>query len=536
MVSKSNQEKGAHGYTRRSFISGAGMGLAGMALVGLTGCAPKSSDQTEEGLPTSWDKEADVVIVGCGGCGAPAALSAAEAGASVICVEAAAMIGGSAALCAGTIVAADTKYQRDAGVSDSPEQYLEDVKKFIGDATIQRAGDDWNLFLMQANEGGATIDWLADHGVEFNAPVAYPGHSVDRLHVLTPNSGAWTQVVKQKLDDLGVDLMLSTPADSLVVDETGAVVGIKTSSGSRSLFIKANKGVLIAAGGFDANPDIKLKYYDETFANIAYANSFNDGSGVIMAQKIGADLTDLTAPVSNLMRTTQPGPDAGITQKQKWMKFSIINAGAILVNKEGRRFCDEEQSDSDLIPLSESQTDKQCWMVYDEAVAANFRDFPQSVVSSLAGKGWGTVEDFIEHGGIKVAETIEEVAELVGVDPAGLADQIATWNAACSSGSDDEFERSTFGREEAGTLGQGLVKPPFYIHGPIRAECNQGWASLAITENFEVKDVTGEVIPGLYCGGQMGHGLSPIAGGGHGGTMCWALTSGRLAGAHIASL
>ncbi len=536
MGSKGCQGQGSQSWTRRSFVSGAGMGLAGMALVGLTGCAPKSSNQAEEGLPASWDKEADVVIVGCGGCGAPAALSAAEAGASVICVEAAAMIGGSAALCAGTIVAADTQYQRDAGISDSPEQYLEDVKKFVGDSTIHRAGDDWNLFLMQANEGGATIDWLANYGVEFNAPVAYPGHSVDRLHVLTPNSGAWTQVVKQKLDDLGVGLILSTRADSLVVDETGAVVGIRASSGSRALFIKANKGVLLAAGGFDANPDIKLKYYDETFANIAYANSFNDGSGITMAQKIGADLTDLTAPVSNLMRTTQPGPDAGITQKQKWMKFSIINAGAILVNREGLRFCNEEQTDSALIPLCEGQTDKQCWMVYDEAVAANFRDFPQSVVSSIAGKGWGTVEDFIEHDGIQVGQTIEEAADLAGIDATGLAGQLTVWNEACSSGSDSVFQRATFGREEAGTLGLGMLKPPFYIHGPIRAECNQGWASLAITEKFEVKDVMGEVIPGLYCGGQMGHGLSPIAGGGHGGTMCWALTSGRLAGSYIASL
>lgn len=521
--------------SRRSFVAGAGLGMAALAVSGVAGCAPGGQSEASEDSSISWDKEADVVIVGCGGCGAPAALSAAEAGASVICIEAAASIGGSAVLCAGTIVAAGTRYQKEAGVEDGPELYLKDVESFIGKDAIERAGKDWDLFVMQTNEGAATIDWLADHGVEFNAPVEYPGHSADRLHVLAPNSGAWAPVVQAELDRLGVDVMLKSHADALIMDG-GRVAGVAVSSGSRTMNVKATKGVLVAAGGFDANPEFKLKYYDLTFANIAHANAFNDGSGVIMAQQIGADLTDLTAPVSNLMRTTAPGPDAGITQKQKWMKFSIINAGAILVNRDGARFCDEEQADNALIPLCEKQPDKYCWMVYDESIAANFRDFPNSVVSSLSGKGWGTVEDFIERGGIQTAESIEEAAALAGIDPDGLAAQITVWNEACATGADDEFGRMTFGREEANTAGRGIVTPPFYIHGPIRAECNQGWASLAITEHFEVKDVTGEVIPGLFCGGQMGHGLSPIAGGGHGGTLCWAFTSGRLAGAHIASL
>ena len=255
-----------------------------------------------------------------------------------------------------------------------------------------------------------------------------------------------------------------------------------------------------------------------------------------MAQMVGADITDLTDATSNLMRTSGPGPDAGITQKQKWMPYGLSNAGAILVNSAGERFCDEELSDKDLIPLCEAQPDRQCWMVYDEAVARNFRDFPNMIVSSLSGVGWGTVEDFIERGGIVTGDTIEDVAAQAGIDATGLTSQIDKWNKACKDAIDEDFGRKTFGREEAGTLGAGLPTPPFYIHGPIHAECNQSWASLAITENFEVKNVEGDVIPGLYSGDQMGHGLSPIAGGGHGGTMCWAFTSGRLAGKHIASL
>lgn len=517
--------------TRRSFLGTASVcGLAAVATMG--GCAPATDSELASTSSVSWDEEADLVIVGCGGCGSSAAISAAENGASVIVLEAAPTMGGSAVLCAGSFVAAGTKMQQEAGVNDSVDLYLEDVKGFLGEASIERVGEDWALFEMQAREGAATVDWLQEKGVAFNGPLPYPLHSADRLHVLTPTSGEWPKALQPHMEDLGVQVHFKTAADELVVDETGRVVGVKADGKA----YKANKGVLIAAGGMDSNFDMKKKYYPSSLAGIAAANSFNDGSGYIMAQMVGADITDLTDATSNLMRTTAPGPDAGITQKQKWMPYGLSNAGAILVNVNGERFCDEELSDKELIPLCEAQPDRQCWMVYDESVARNFRDFPNMIVSSLAGVGWGTVEDFIERGGIVVGDTIEEVAGKAGIDPTGLAAQIESWNAACAAGEDADFDRQTFGREEAGTLGQGLQTPPFYIHGPIHAECNQSWASLAITENFEVKDVAGNIIPGLYSGGQMGHGLSPIAGGGHGGTMCWAFTSGRLAGKHIAEL
>lgn len=517
-------------YSRRSFM---GVAAATAAALALAGCAPTNERNGLAGTGTpSWDEEADVVIVGCGGCGSAAAVSAAENGASVIVLEASTTVGGSAVLCAGSFVAAGTNMQKDAGIEDNVDLYLQDVRGFLGDDAIERVGDDWKLFELQAQEGAATVDWLADMGVQFNGPLPYPLHSAQRLHVLTPTAGEWPRVLQPKMEELGVQIRFKTAADQLVTDEDGRVVGVMAGGKAYG----ARKGVLIAAGGMDANAEMKKKFYPNAIAGIAAANGYNDGSGYLLAQMVGADLTDLTDATSNLMRTTAPGPDAGITQKQKWMPYGLSNAGAILVNSAGARFCDEELSVKELIPLCEAQPDRQCWMVYDENVARNFRDFPNMIVSSLAGVGWGTVEDFIDRGGIVVGDTIEEAAEKAGIDPNGLAAQIETWNRSCAAGEDPDCGRTSFGREEAGTLNAGLAAPPFYIHGPIHAECNQSWASLAITENFEVKDVCGKVIPGLYSGGQMGHGLSPIAGGGHGGTMCWAFTSGRLAGRHIATL
>lgn len=521
--------------TRRSFV-GTGLGAAALAGCGLASVA-MADEEAASAESVAWDGEADVLVVGGGGSGCSAALSAAEAGASVICIEAGNYLGGVSRLCVGSFTTPCSKLQEAAGVEDSYEVYREDARKLIGEETIAHAGADWALFEIQIAEGGKTVDWLVDHGVAFNGPLVYPGHTNDRMYMLSPNAQAWPAVIEAKMVEAGVQIYKGMRCVEYIKDEAGRVVGCRaeeSASGEVRCF-KGNNGVIHAAGSIDNCIDWKQKVVSNALADMDCANVFTDGSAFKALVAAGGDVTEWKSPLSQSMRTMGPGPDVGSVSKQKWMKFSIPQAGAILVNLEGKRYVNEIGSGNDIMVATNEQTSRRSWMVFDDACAQNFQAFPDMVVSSCPDIGWGTVDDFVERGGIVKAETIEELAEAIGVDPAGLATTIEEWNALCAAGEPDEFGRSSFGLEEAGTAGKGIVTPPFYAHGPQHGEMMFATLTSCINTDFQVLDVFGNPIPGLYAVGAGGHGKSPMGGGGHGGNMTWVFTSGRLCGEALAT-
>jgi fumarate reductase flavoprotein subunit len=530
-----------NGLSRRSFLKGAAFAGASAAAAGLVACAGSPGDASgggdNGGAKVSWTQEAEIVIVGGGASGAAAALAAAEAGASVILLEHSSALGGSGALCVGSVTTCATKMQADAGISDSVEKYLADVEELVGAETIKRAGDDWDLFKLQAQEGGRTVDWLVEQGVVFQGPYEYPHHSVPRLHALYPSSAAWPAVIQPKITAAGGDIKLQTKGVELVT-EGGKVVGVKAIDqiSREELFFKGTKGVILASASIDASYDQLIKRYSTTLSACDPSCRFNDGFGIKMAAKLGANTTEYNSAAGISLRCQAPGPDVGAYTKQAWMPYGIRDAGAIMVTSEGKRYASEDLGESEMIPKVSALPDHVAYMVYDDFIARQFQVSPDMVVSSIPGTAWGTVDDFVAMGGIMKANTIEEVASLAGVNPAGLAAEVAKYNEYAVAGNDPDFGRKKFGLAEANTLNKGLTTPPYYIHGPQKGEVIQGGLTLSINTNFEVLDVFGEVIPGLYAVGIGGHGLSPQGGGGHGGNMAWAFTSGRVAGTRLASL
>lgn len=513
--------------TRRSFVAGSAAAVAVGALAGAAMAVEP---------PEAWDAEADVLVIGGGGSGCAAALSAAENGAGVVLIEAGNYLGGVSRLCVGSFTTPCTQLQRDLGIEDSIETYIEDASALIGPANIENAGDDWKLFIVQAHEGGKSVDWLVEHGVEFVGPLAYPHHTNDRMHMLYPNSQAWPFVMEPELESYGVQIFKGTKCIAIVQDADGRAVGCKAvGPDGAELFFGGSKGVVYAAGSIDNAKDWKRKVVSNAMADIDPANPFTDGSGIKAMAGIGVDITNWISPQSVGMRTMGPGPDVSSIFKQAWMPYSIPQAGAILVNADGARFVNELDTSANIIMASNKQPGRMCWMIFDEAVASNFQTFPDMVVSSCPTVGWGTVDDFVANGGIVKADTIEELADKIGVDAGGLAATVEAWNAECAAGGPDEFGRATFGLEEAGTLGAGIVQAPFYCHGPHHGEVLHGTVSCAVSTDFEALDIFGEPIPGLYAVGVGGHGKSPMGGGGHGGNMTYTFTSGRLCGKAIAT-
>ena len=526
--------------SRREFVKGAAVGagaLAGTSV--LASCSPAAAPAPGGAaeLPATWDKEVDVVVVGGGGAGCNAAMSAAEAGASVVLLEVAPALGGESSLCVGSVSLPLSSLQKEQGISDTVEAYVEDVIKAAGSSG---ARSDQTLVKWLGENAGPTIDWMIGLGVELRGPFEYPNHRVSRMHMLYPTSAAWPKVLGPALEAKGVEILLQTKGVELYATCDNRVAGVKAVDqvSQETINIKAKRGVVLAAGDLTGSEQFKLRFTTPEQAAVPAAHAFNDGSGLLMGMAVGADLTRLDSWGSAGVKASAPGPDVSVTGKQVWMPYGMMDAGAILVNKEGARFVNETDSSKHGTATME-QPDQRSFMVYDDVVAQLFNEWPM-VVSSCPGigdvsglGGWGTVDDFIARNGIKTGDTIEALAGEMGIDPAGLKDAIEKWNQYAEGGEDPDFGRKTFGHPDAGTVGAGIKVAPFYCHGPLKPENTLADCSLAVNTNLQVLDPYGEPIPGLYAGGNMGHGM--MIAGGHGTHMAWCFTSGRHAGQNVAA-
>ncbi|WP_270356937.1 FAD-dependent oxidoreductase [Adlercreutzia equolifaciens] len=519
--------------SRRNFMKGALVAGAATAAMGLAACSPNSPSDTgnlaDTGSASSvdWDQEADIVIVGGGTGGSCAALAAAEAGASVIVIEANSSIGGSGALCGGAILGAGTKMQADQGIEDNGDALLRDTQASLeamyGPDIVEHIGEDWCITELHCAEAAATVDWLVDHGVDIVGPSQQPGQPVARLHMLYPNASAWPSVIQPQLEEAGVDLKFNTKAAELIV-ENGRVVGVKTEGASGACY-KANKGVIVAAGSIEASKEWRRKIYTYAQSNVEASNKFNDGSGIRMMCKVGADTSEYT------IMAAAPALFCTAGNASHWYDLLMNQMGAILVDSQGKRFANEETPSGDMTLIVDALPDRQAFLVYDAAIAET-PEMSTEPKLTIRGSGYGPFSELEgQEGKVFFGDTIEEAAEAAGVDPAGLAAEIEKYNASAAAGSDPDFGRTNFGISTS-----GLIKPPYRIIGPVYATVMSGAFGVRVTDKLEVLDTLGEVIPGLYATGEGAHGLAKDMLTGAGGKFSWALTSGRLAGTYLASL
>lgn len=417
------------------------------------------------------DTTTDIVVVGGGGAGLSAALAATERGAKVILLEKMPMVGGNTNYATGGINAADTKLQKQLGIEDSAELYYADTMK---------GGKNLNnplLLKKLTTESKNIIDWLIAKGTDLTEVSYSGGQSVKRIHRPTGGKAVGPVIVEalnSNLEKLGVDVRTDSEVVRILKNK-GKVDGVVVKSRGKEYTIHS-KAVIMATGGFGANPEM----VSENNPNLKGFGSTNNpaitGEGIKLVQGAGGDFVD--------MDQIQTHPTV-VHNTSDMITESVRGEGAILVNREGKRFINELET-RDVVSKAElAQTGKSAFLIFDQGTRDNL----------------SAINGYVKKGFTKEAETIEGLAKIISIDGKELKATIEKYNSFVKSGEDKEFGKKGLPRE--------IVKGPFYAI-EVSPAVHHTMGGVRINDSTEVLDKAGKPIPGLYAAGE-------ITGGVHGG-------------------
>lgn len=462
--------------------------------------------------------EADVVVVGAGGAGMTAAITAAAEGKSVVVLESQSMVGGNSVRATGGMNAAKTVYQdeNEFGESAGVEKTLKTAaEKYADNETItalaKTVSEQWAAY--QANPTGYfdsvelmeldtmiggkgindpelvetlcansadAIDWLDEHGITLHNVSSFGGASVKRIHRPVNAEGKTVSVgsymiplLQENCEKAGVKMMLDTTATEILTDANGAAVGVKATGASGETVTVNAKAVVLATGGFGANLDMVVKYKPELKGFMTTNAPGIQGQGIEMAQAIGAATVDMDQ--IQIHPTVEANTAALITE-------GLRGDGAILINEEGKRFIDEVGT-RDVVSAAEiAQTGSYSWLVVDQAMVD---------ASSV-------IQGYIKKGYTVTGATYEELGKAMGVDAAAFAETMEKWNGYVEAKNDPDFGRTSFANP--------LNTAPYYAV-KVTAGVHHTMGGLKINANTEVLNEKGEVIPGLFAAGEVTGGV-----------------------------
>lgn len=462
--------------------------------------------------------DADVVVVGAGGAGMTAAITAAAEGKSVVILESQSMVGGNSVRATGGMNAGKTVYQdeNEFGESAGVEKTLKTAaEKYADNETItalaKTVSEQWAAYqadptgyfdsveLMEldtmiggkgindpelvetlcANSADA-IDWLDEHGITLHNVSSFGGASVKRIHRPVNAEGKTVSVgsymiplLEENCEKAGVKMMLDTTATEILTDANGAAVGVKATGASGETVTVNAKAVVLATGGFGANLDMVVKYKPELKGFMTTNAPGIQGQGIEMAEAIGAATVDMDQ--IQIHPTVEANTAALITE-------GLRGDGAILINEEGQRFIDEVGT-RDVVSAAEiAQTGSYSWLVVDQAMAD---------ASSV-------IQGYIKKGYTVTGATYEELGKAMGVDAAAFAETMEKWNGYVEAKNDPDFGRTSFANP--------LNTAPYYAV-KVTAGVHHTMGGLKINANTEVLNEKGEVIPGLFAAGEVTGGV-----------------------------
>lgn len=442
------------------------------------------------------DLDVDVVVIGSGGAGMAAAVEAKAAGKSVVILEKMPILGGNTNRATGGMNAAETSVQADLGIEDSKTVFYEDTMS--GGKEINNP----DLVQTLVDHASESVDWINGLGADLSDVVIFGGQSVPRTHRPadgSPVGPVVVEVLSNKLKKEEVQILLETTAVKLL-EEDGEIKGVEATDKQNHSFTVLAKSVVLATGGFGANSEMVVEY-NENFEGFSTTNHKGAlGSGIKMAEAVGADLTD----IAEIQAHPTTDPESGYMFTE-----AVRGDGGILINQEGQRFIDELETRDVVSKAILEKSDSVAFLVANDAM--------REKNASLA--------KYIEHGYGVEGDTFEDLAKAMHVDAKTLTQTMKQYASYVANGPDEAYGRDN--------LAEAFEEGKYYAI-PVTPSVHHTMGGLRIDTKARVLNKDGAPIKGLYAAGEVTggiHGANRLGGN----AIADILTFGRIAGMTAAS-
>ena len=427
----------------------------------------------------------DVVVIGAGGAGFSAAIEAKNAGANVVLLEKMPAVGGNSLISGAEMNAAKNWVQPKLGINDdSPELHAEDTYK----------GGDMNVIKVMTHNALDAAKWCRDYlGVRFEDDnlFFFGGHS--RKRALIPVGHTGTEFITKfqaKADELGIPVITNMKAEELIKDKSGRVVGVKATMNGASYTFNAKGGVVLATGGFGANPEMVKKYnpkIDERFKTTDAPGT--TGEALYMAERAGAQLVNMgyiqTYPICD--------PISGVIELIADARFD----GAIMLNQEGKRFVEELQRRDVLSEAILKQTGGYCWVLWNDKIGS---------ISNTVKEHPTEYEAFTKQGIMATCDDLKCVADFTKIPFDSLKGTVNRVSSMTGKGNDKDFNHRS-----------GLVdmtQGKYYVIKAVPS-VHHTMGGVRINEKAQALTAEGKAIPGLWAAGEVTgvtHGTNRLGG------------------------
>ena len=431
----------------------------------------------------------DVVVIGAGGAGFSAAITAKNAGANVVLLEKMPAVGGNSLISGAEMNAAKNWVQPKLGINDdSPELHAQDTFK---------GGDgkgDMKVINVMTHEALDAAKWCRDYlGVRFEDDnlFFFGGHS--RKRALIPVGHTGTEFIAKfqaKADELGIPVITNMKAEELIKDKDGRVVGVKATMDGSEYTFNAKGGVVLATGGFGANPEMVKKYnpkIDERFKTTDAPGS--TGEALYMAERAGAQLVNMgyiqTYPICD--------PISGAIELIADARFD----GAIMLNQEGKRFVEELQRRDVLSEAILNQTGRYCWVLWNDKIGS---------ISNTVKAHANEYEAFTKQGVMTTCDDLKCIADFTKIPFDQLQKTVKRVSDMAGKGNDKDFNH------RAGLM--DMQQGKYYVIKAVPST-HHTMGGVRINEKAEALTAEGKVIPGLWAAGEVTgvtHGTNRLGG------------------------